>query len=176
MAILMRAMVAGSVRDRDRFIADGTVDCYLDLDHAGSELLDFERVAEVAAARVRGGVATYRGLAQRAASTATGDEGQRGRREVGHQVASSPSIRCASSSSRRWTWASTPRQTPGWPVTAVDEFLTRHRVQPARRRRRDGRGTRDVMEECDLAEPVAGSDRRASRSSTVTIDRDAGTR
>ncbi len=48
MAVLMRTMVAGSVRDRDRFIADGTVDWYLDLDPRGVQLLDFERVAEVA--------------------------------------------------------------------------------------------------------------------------------
>ena len=50
MSILMRALVAGSVRDRDRFIDDGTVDWYLDLDLRGVALLDFERV-EVAAAR-----------------------------------------------------------------------------------------------------------------------------
>ena len=46
MAILMRAMVAGSVRDRDRMLAEGTVDCYLDLDLRG-----------VAAARLRAGQA-----------------------------------------------------------------------------------------------------------------------
>ena len=34
MAVLMRTMVAGSVRDRDRMVADGTVDWYLDLDLA----------------------------------------------------------------------------------------------------------------------------------------------
>ncbi len=48
-AVIMRSMVAGSVRDRDRMLADGTVDCYLDLDLRGVGLLDFERVAEVAA-------------------------------------------------------------------------------------------------------------------------------
>ncbi len=48
MAIVMRAMVAGSVRDRNRLIADGTVDCYLDLELQGVRLLDFERVAEIA--------------------------------------------------------------------------------------------------------------------------------
>jgi NTE family protein len=48
MAIVMRAMVAGSVRDRDRLVADGTVDCYLDLELSGVRLLDFERVAEIA--------------------------------------------------------------------------------------------------------------------------------
>ena len=48
MAVLMRTMVAGSVRDRDRMLADGTVDWYLDLDLRGVQLLDFERVAEVA--------------------------------------------------------------------------------------------------------------------------------
>ena len=42
-------MVAGSVRDRDRMLADGTVDWYLDLDLSGVQILDFERVAEVAA-------------------------------------------------------------------------------------------------------------------------------
>ena len=48
MSVLMRAMVAGSVRDRDRMVADGTVDCYLDLDLRGVALLDFERVRETA--------------------------------------------------------------------------------------------------------------------------------
>ena len=52
MAIVMRAMVAGSVRDRDRFVADGIVDgdvdCYLDLELTGVRLLDFDRVAEIA--------------------------------------------------------------------------------------------------------------------------------
>jgi predicted acylesterase/phospholipase RssA/CRP-like cAMP-binding protein len=48
MAVLMRAMVAGSVRDRDRILADGSVDCYLDLDLPGVQLLDFERVEEIA--------------------------------------------------------------------------------------------------------------------------------
>jgi predicted acylesterase/phospholipase RssA len=47
-AILMRAMVAGSVRDRDRFLGAGTVDVHLNLDLHGVQLLDFERVAEVA--------------------------------------------------------------------------------------------------------------------------------
>ena len=48
MSILMRSLVAGSVRDRDRFIDDGTVDWYLDLDLRGVGLLDFERVEEIA--------------------------------------------------------------------------------------------------------------------------------
>jgi predicted acylesterase/phospholipase RssA/CRP-like cAMP-binding protein len=48
-AILTAAMVAGSARDRERMIADGTVDCHLDLDLSGVQILDFERVAEVAA-------------------------------------------------------------------------------------------------------------------------------
>jgi predicted acylesterase/phospholipase RssA len=47
-AILMRTMVAGSVRDRDRLVADGTVDLHLDLDLHGVRLLDFDRVAEIA--------------------------------------------------------------------------------------------------------------------------------
>ena len=45
----MRAMVAGSARDRERMIADGTVDYHLDLDLRGVQLLDFERVAEISA-------------------------------------------------------------------------------------------------------------------------------
>jgi predicted acylesterase/phospholipase RssA len=48
MSVLVRALVAGSVRDRDRLIEDGTVDWYLDLDLPGVALLDFERVAEIA--------------------------------------------------------------------------------------------------------------------------------
>ena len=44
----MRAMVAGSVRDRDRMLVESTVDCYLNLDLRGVQLLDFERVKEVA--------------------------------------------------------------------------------------------------------------------------------
>ncbi len=48
MAVLMRALVAGSVRDRDQMIADGLVDWYLDLDLRGVQLLDFERVEEIA--------------------------------------------------------------------------------------------------------------------------------
>ena len=47
-AVLMRALVAGSLRDRDRMRDDGTIDWYLDLDLRGVQLLDFERVAEVA--------------------------------------------------------------------------------------------------------------------------------
>jgi predicted acylesterase/phospholipase RssA len=47
-AIVMRAMVAGSVRDRDRVLANGSVDIYLDLDLHGVRLLDFDRVAEIA--------------------------------------------------------------------------------------------------------------------------------
>jgi hypothetical protein len=49
MAILMRALVAGSVRDRNRLVTDGTVDWYLDLELSGIHLLDFERVKEIAA-------------------------------------------------------------------------------------------------------------------------------
>ena len=48
LAVLMRALVAGSVRDRDRLLADGSVDWYLDLELAGVQLLDFERVVEIA--------------------------------------------------------------------------------------------------------------------------------
>jgi predicted acylesterase/phospholipase RssA/CRP-like cAMP-binding protein len=48
-ATIMRAMVAGSARDRERMIADGTVDYHLDLDLRGVQLLDFERVAEISA-------------------------------------------------------------------------------------------------------------------------------
>ncbi|MET0459863.1 MAG: cyclic nucleotide-binding and patatin-like phospholipase domain-containing protein [Ilumatobacteraceae bacterium] len=45
---VMRSVVAGSVRDRDRMLADGIVDWYLDLDMQGVHLLDFERVSEIA--------------------------------------------------------------------------------------------------------------------------------
>ncbi len=48
LAVIMRALVAGSVRDRDRLLADGSVDWYLDLELAGVQLLDFERVVEIA--------------------------------------------------------------------------------------------------------------------------------
>ena len=48
MAVLMRSLVAGSVRDRDRLLLDGTVDWYLDLDLPSVQLLDFERVVEIA--------------------------------------------------------------------------------------------------------------------------------
>lgn len=48
MSILMRSMITGSVRDRDRALANDGVDCHLDLDLPGVGLLDFERVAEVA--------------------------------------------------------------------------------------------------------------------------------
>jgi predicted acylesterase/phospholipase RssA len=47
-ATLMRAMVTGSIRDRDQMLADGTVDCHLALDLRGVELLEFDRVAEIA--------------------------------------------------------------------------------------------------------------------------------
>jgi predicted acylesterase/phospholipase RssA len=49
MSTLMRSLIAGSVRERDRFVQDGTVDWYLDLDLRGVGLLDFERVEETAA-------------------------------------------------------------------------------------------------------------------------------
>ncbi|MET0325310.1 MAG: patatin-like phospholipase family protein, partial [Ilumatobacteraceae bacterium] len=45
---VIRSVVAGSVRDRDRMLADGIVDWYLDLDMQGVHLLDFERVSEIA--------------------------------------------------------------------------------------------------------------------------------
>ena len=47
-AIIMRSLTAASMRDRDRLVADGGVDCYLDLDLRGVQLLEFERVAEIA--------------------------------------------------------------------------------------------------------------------------------
>ncbi len=49
MSVLVRSLVAGSVRDRDLMVDDGTVDLYLDLDLPGVSLLDFDRVAEIAA-------------------------------------------------------------------------------------------------------------------------------
>jgi predicted acylesterase/phospholipase RssA len=48
MPVLMRSMITASVRDRDRVLAEGRVDCYLDLHLGGVNLLDFERVEEVA--------------------------------------------------------------------------------------------------------------------------------
>jgi predicted acylesterase/phospholipase RssA len=46
-AMLMRTMVAGSVREQSRMLARGDVDLYLDLDLRGISLLDFERVRPV---------------------------------------------------------------------------------------------------------------------------------
>lgn len=49
-AMLMRTMIAGSVREQNRHIDSGIVDLYLDLDLRGISLLDFENVRPVAAA------------------------------------------------------------------------------------------------------------------------------
>ncbi len=46
-AVLMRSMLLGSTRDRDRHVASGQIDLYLDLDLAGVGLLDFEVVDPV---------------------------------------------------------------------------------------------------------------------------------
>jgi predicted acylesterase/phospholipase RssA len=49
-AVLMRSMILGSMRERDRVVATGAADLYLDMDLRGISLLDFKRVREVAAA------------------------------------------------------------------------------------------------------------------------------
>ncbi|MFP5330884.1 MAG: patatin-like phospholipase family protein, partial [Acidimicrobiia bacterium] len=49
-AMLMRTMIAGSVREQNRHIDSGIIDLYLDLDLRGISLLDFENVRPVAAA------------------------------------------------------------------------------------------------------------------------------
>lgn len=46
-AMLMRTMIAGSVREQSRMLARGDVDVYLDLDLRGVSLLDFENVRPV---------------------------------------------------------------------------------------------------------------------------------
>lgn len=48
-SIVMRSLVAGSARDRDRMLAAGLVDWHLDLELPGVHLLDFDRVSEIAA-------------------------------------------------------------------------------------------------------------------------------
>ena len=48
MSVVMRSLVTGSVRDRDRLLSEGTVDWYIGVDVPGVQLLDFERVAEIA--------------------------------------------------------------------------------------------------------------------------------
>ena len=47
-AVLMRSLIAGSQRHRDEVLAEGLVDCYLDLDLRGVSMLAFDRVTEVA--------------------------------------------------------------------------------------------------------------------------------
>jgi predicted acylesterase/phospholipase RssA len=47
-AVLMRSMIVASQRERDRQIADGLADLYLDLDLRGVSMLDFSDVAGVA--------------------------------------------------------------------------------------------------------------------------------
>lgn len=46
-AMLMRTMIAGSMREQSRMLNRGDVDLYLDLDLRGISLLDFERVRPV---------------------------------------------------------------------------------------------------------------------------------
>jgi predicted acylesterase/phospholipase RssA len=46
--VLMRSMILGSMRQRDRLVADGAADLYLDLDLRGISLLDFTKVRPVA--------------------------------------------------------------------------------------------------------------------------------
>ena len=47
--VLMRTMLLGSTRDRDRAVQSGVIDLYLDLELRGVSLLDFENVEPVAA-------------------------------------------------------------------------------------------------------------------------------
>jgi predicted acylesterase/phospholipase RssA len=49
-AVLMRSMILGSMRERDRLVAAGLADLYLDLDLRGIGLLDFARVRSTAQA------------------------------------------------------------------------------------------------------------------------------
>ncbi|HSJ27252.1 MAG TPA: cyclic nucleotide-binding domain-containing protein [Acidimicrobiia bacterium] len=49
-AMLMRTMIAGSMREREKVIARGDADLHLDLDLRGISLLDFENVRPVVAA------------------------------------------------------------------------------------------------------------------------------
>ena len=49
-AVIMRSMLVGSMRERDRLVAAGYTDLYLDLDLRGVSLLDFETVEPVAQA------------------------------------------------------------------------------------------------------------------------------
>lgn len=46
--VLMRSMILGSMRERDRLVAAGLADLYLDLDLRGIGLLDFKRVRSTA--------------------------------------------------------------------------------------------------------------------------------
>jgi NTE family protein/lysophospholipid hydrolase len=46
-AMLMRTMIAGSVREQSRMLANGSVDLHLYLDLRGVSLLDFDRVRPV---------------------------------------------------------------------------------------------------------------------------------
>lgn len=47
-AVLMRSMIIGSMRERDRQLAAGMADCYLDLDMRGVSILEFGDPASVA--------------------------------------------------------------------------------------------------------------------------------
>ncbi|MDX2342868.1 MAG: patatin-like phospholipase family protein [Acidimicrobiia bacterium] len=48
-AVLLRSMIVGSMERRDRHLADGSTDLYLDPDLRGISLLAFDKVAEVSA-------------------------------------------------------------------------------------------------------------------------------
>jgi CRP-like cAMP-binding protein len=49
-ALLMRTMIAGSIRERARMLSRGDADLYLDLDLRGVSLLDFDKVPSTVAA------------------------------------------------------------------------------------------------------------------------------
>ena len=49
-SVLLRSMIVGALRDRDKHERDGLADLYLDLDLRGTDLLDFDAVERVATA------------------------------------------------------------------------------------------------------------------------------
>ena len=79
-AVIMRAMVAGSVRDRDRMLAAGAVDCYLDLDLARRRAARLRAGRRGRGARLRGGAAPAAGVARR--HDLRGGRGDRRRRVI----------------------------------------------------------------------------------------------
>ncbi len=82
-AVLMRTMLIGSNRDRDRTVQSGRIDCYLDLELRGIGLLEFDTVAPVAE---RGYAASVDRIGDwwSSVSEATGDGGAARTEEVGH--------------------------------------------------------------------------------------------